>query len=236
MSLLEAEQIDVYYGDVAALEQVSIRIEKAELISIIGGNGAGKTTLVKTLSGLLRPVHGEVSFNDQKINNLPAYEITKLGLIHVPEGRKLFPDMTVLENLEIGAYVPEARKEKEENLKNVFQLFPILDKRVNQLAGTLSGGEQQMLAISRGLMGKPTLLILDEPSLGLAPILVKQIFSIIKDIKEREISILLVEQNVFYSLSLADRGYILENGRIVSEGEGKALLQDEHVKKAYLGI
>ncbi len=236
MSLLEVKQIDVHYGDVPALREASLRIEEGELVSIIGTNGAGKTTLVKTISGLLRPVRGEILFGKQKIDHLPAHEVTKLGLIQVPEGRRLFPNMTVLENLDIGAYAPEARRLRSRNLESVFQFFPILRERMNQLAGTLSGGEQQMVAISRGLMAKPKLLILDEPSLGLSPILVQQTFSIVKDINGKGISIFLVEQNVFHSLSLANRGYVLENGRIVLEGNGKELLHNEHVKKAYLGI
>jgi branched-chain amino acid transport system ATP-binding protein len=236
MSLLEVNRIDVHYGDVPALREATLRIEERELVSIIGANGAGKTTLVKTISGLLRPIHGEIFFCDQQVHHLPAYEITKLGLIQVPEGRRLFPNMTVLENLEIGAYIPGARHNRRENLEYVFQLFPILQERMHQLAGTLSGGEQQMAAISRGLMAKPKLLVLDEPSLGLSPILVRQTFSIVKDINEKGISIFLVEQNVFHALSLANRGYVLENGRIVLEGNGKELLCSDHVKKSYLGI
>ena len=236
MSLLEVNRIDVHYGDVPALRESSLRVEEGEFISIIGANGAGKTTLVKTISGLLRPVHGEILFCGEKVHHLPAYEITKLGLIQVPEGRRLFPNMTVLENLEIGAYIPEARRMRSKNLEFVFQIFPILQERMHQLAGTLSGGQQQMVAISRGLMAKPKLLVLDEPSLGLSPILVQQTFSIVKDINEKGISIFLVEQNVFHSLSLANRGYVLENGRIVLEGNGKELLRNDHVKKSYLGI
>jgi branched-chain amino acid transport system ATP-binding protein len=236
MLLLEVNRIDVYYGDVPALQGVSLGIEEGELVSLIGANGAGKTTLVKTVSGLLRPLQGTIFFGGQDLTTLPAYEITNRGLVQVPEGRRLFPAMTVLENLEVGAYVPKARQERGKNLEYVFGLFPILRERINQVAGTLSGGQQQMLALSRGLMAKPRLMVLDEPSLGLSPLLVQQTFSIIREINGKGISILLVEQNVFHALSLANRGYVLENGRVVMEGKGNDLLRNEHVKKSYLGV
>lgn len=234
--LLKLENINIHYGDVQALRNVSIGIKKGEIVSIIGSNGAGKSTTLNTISGVLQCSSGTIEFLGRRIENLSPHQIVELGLVQIPEARLLFPYMTVLENLELGAFTPTARKEKEENLKLVFGLFPILKERNYQLAGTLSGGEQQMVAIARGLMARPKLLMLDEPSLGLAPLLVKQIFETIKEINAHEITVLLVEQNVFHSLSLADRAYVLENGGIVLEGEGKELLNNPQVKEAYLGI
>ncbi len=233
---LEIINVDVCYGDIQVLWDVSLKVEKNQIVSIVGANGAGKTTLIKTISGLLNPISGRISFFERRIDVLPAYDVVNLGIVQVPEGRKVFPYMTVLENLELGAYTPKARKMKKETLEVIFGLFPILRNKRAQRAGTLSGGEQQMLAIARGLMARPKLLMLDEPSLGLAPKLVKQVFEVIKQINKEEITVLLVEQNVFHSLSIADRGYVLENGRAVLEGKGEELLNNKHVKKAYLGI
>jgi len=236
MSLLKIDNIDVYYGDVHVLWDVSLKIEEKEIVSIVGANGAGKTTTLKTVSGLLNPASGEINFLAQQINSLPPHNITERGVVQIPEGRGLFPFMTVLENLMVGAYTAKNNQEIKESLKMVFEMFPLLKERKSQLAMTLSGGEQQMLAIGRGLMAKPKLLMLDEPSLGLAPILVKEVFEIVQKINAQGTTILLVEQNVQQSLSISDRGYVLENGRIVLKGEGKDLLQDKRIKKAYLGL
>ena len=234
--LLKLENISTHYGDVQALRNVSLQIKEGQIVSIIGSNGAGKTTTLNTISGVLRASSGTIEFLGRRIENLPPHQIVDLGLVQIPEARLLFPYMTVLENLELGAYTPKARKGKEENLKVVSRLFPVLEERKTQLAGTLSGGEQQMLAIARGLMAKPKLLMLDEPSLGLAPLLVKEVFETVKEISAHGITVLLVEQNVFHSLSISDEAYVLENGRVVLEGEGKGLLDNPQVKEAYLGI
>lgn len=234
--LLKLENISTHYGDVQALRNVSLQIKEGQIVSIIGSNGAGKTTTLNTISGVLRASSGTIEFLGRRIENLPPHQIVDLGVVQIPEARLLFPYMTVLENLELGAYTPKARKGKEENLKVVFRLFPVLEERKTQLAGTLSGGEQQMLAIARGLMAKPKLLMLDEPSLGLAPLLVKEVFEAVKEINAHGITVLLIEQNVFHSLSISDEAYVLENGRVVLEGEGKGLLDNPQVKEAYLGI
>jgi len=234
--LLKLENISAHYGDMQALRNVSFEIKESQIVSIVGSNGAGKSTTLSTISGVLKCSSGTIEFLGRRIENLPPHQIVELGLVQIPEARLLFPYMSALENLELGAFALSARKEKEKNLEVVFRLFPILKERKDQLAGTLSGGEQQMLAIARGLMARPKLLMLDEPSLGLAPLLVKQIFETIKEIKAHEITVLLVEQNVFHSLSLADRAYVLENGEIVLEGDGKELLNNPKVKEAYLGI
>lgn len=234
--LLKLENISTHYGDVQALRNVSLGIKEGQIVSIIGSNGAGKTTTLNTISGVLRASSGTIEFLGRRIENLPPHQIVDLGVVQIPEARLLFPYMTVLENLELGAYTPKARKGKEENLKVVSRLFPVLEERKTQLAGTLSGGEQQMLAIARGLMAKPKLLMLDEPSLGLAPLLVKEVFEAVKEINAHGITVLLIEQNVFHSLSISDEAYVLENGRVVLEGEGKGLLDNPQVKEAYLGI
>ena len=233
--MLDLSGVNVLYGDLQVIWDVSLRFEKGEVIAILGPNGAGKSTILKTISGLLKPKSGEIKFLDRRIDGLQPHQIVELGISHVPEGRHLFPQMTVLENLEMGAYLPRARREKDESLERVFRLFPILKERKDQLAGTLSGGEQQMLVIGRGLMSNPTLLMLDEPSLGLAPMLVSKTFDIVKKINEEGTTILLVEQNIHYALELAHRAYLLETGRIVLEGEGAELLNNPYVKKAYLG-
>jgi len=233
--LLELSKINVFYGDLQVIWDASFRVKKGEIVAILGPNGAGKTTLLKTISGVLKPRSGTITFLGERIDAINSHQIAELGISHVPEGRRLFPQMTVLENLEMGAYPRKARKKKSDALERVFQLFPILKERKNQLAGTLSGGEQQMLAIGRGLMSNPLLLMLDEPSLGLAPKLVSKTFEIVREINDEGLTLLLVEQNIHYALELADRAHVLETGRIVLEGEGKHLLNDPYLKKAYLG-
>lgn len=234
--MLKVSHIDVYYGKVQAIWDVSFHIDSAEIVSLVGANGAGKTTLLKTLSGLLHPASGTIEFNGTQIQNLHPHQIFGYQIVHVPEGRKLFPYMTVMENLKMGSYFPTIRRNRSEMLKWVYSLFPILAERKNQLAITLSGGEQQMVAIARGLMAKPKILLLDEPSLGLAPLLVKTIFEAIERVNREGVTILLVEQNVNEALSLANRAYVLENGRITMGGTGKDLLNNDHVREAYLGI
>lgn len=235
--MLRIEHIDVYYGDIQILNNISFDVIKGEIVSLVGGNGAGKTTLIRTITGLMRPQKGSIFFEDDRIDLVRTDEIVKKGLVQVPEGRKLFGKLTVLENLEMGAINERAKPKRKETLNRVYQLFPILEERKHQKAGTLSGGEQQMLSIGRGLMALPRLLVLDEPSLGLAPILIKEIFNTIMDINNKEkITVLLVEQNLKASLQMSHRGYVLENGNIVLEGTGKELLENEHTKKAYLGL
>ncbi len=236
MSLLEVENIDVFYDDVQAVWGVSLRVDEGEIVCIIGANGAGKTTTLNTISGLLKPRKGRIVFGDQNLEHVPAEKIVELGIAQIPEARRLFPFMTVQENLEIGAYNRRAQSVKEGTLEEVFDLFPILKERRNQLARTLSGGEQQMLAVGRGLMAKPVLLMLDEPSLGLAPMLVRSVFEAVRQINDGGTTVLLVEQDVQHSLELSHRGYVLENGRVVMEGDGKELLEDPHIRKAYLGL
>lgn len=234
--LLEVKNIDVAYGELQVLWDVSFEVREKELVAIVGSNGAGKTTLMKTISGLLHPIKGSITFLENRIEKFPPHKIVRLGISLVPEGRQLFPEMTVQENLELGAYQKQAREKLKDSLEWVYQLFPILKERKAQLAGTLSGGEQQMLAIGRALMSRPKLLMLDEPSLGLMPIFVKTTFKAIEKLKDEGVTILLVEQNVRQALELADRGYVLETGRIVLSDKGKNLLKDERVKKAYLGL
>ncbi len=234
--MLKLQKVNTHYGDVQALRNVSFEIRQKEVVSIVGSNGAGKSTTLNTISGVLRASSGSIEFLGQRIENLPPHEIVDRGIVQIPENRLLFPYMTVLENLELGAFNEKARKAKDQNLKTVYSLFPVLQERMDQLAGTLSGGEQQMVAIGRGLMALPQLLMLDEPSLGLAPLLVRQVFETVKAINAQGITVLLVEQNVFHSLSTAARGYVLENGSVVLEGNGKDLLSNPQVKEAYLGI
>jgi branched-chain amino acid transport system ATP-binding protein len=234
--LLKLNAVSAHYGDVQALRGVSFVIKEGEIVSIIGSNGAGKSTTLNTISGILRASSGTIEFLGRRIENLYPHQIVDQGVVQIPEGRLLFPYMSVLENLELGAFNDKARKAKEENIKIVFSLFPILQERMTQLGGTLSGGEQQMLAIARGLMAMPKLLMLDEPSLGLAPLLVRQVFETVKAINGQGITVLLVEQNVFHCLSTAARGYVLENGSVVLEGGGKELLNNPQVREAYLGI
>ncbi len=234
--MLTIEGIEVSYGKVQALWGVSCEVAEREIVSLVGANGAGKTTLLKTISGLLRPAAGTITWGGEYLDQRSADEIVGLGVIHVPEGRKLFPFMSVLENLLLGSYTPRARGARGENLARVFEIFPLLKERQEQLAGTLSGGEQQMLAIGRGLMASPRLLMLDEPSLGLAPLLVEEMFAVIERIHAQGVAILLVEQNTHHALSLATRGYVLENGRVVLSGTGAELLASDRVKSAYLGM
>ncbi|OGP97328.1 MAG: branched-chain amino acid ABC transporter ATP-binding protein [Deltaproteobacteria bacterium RBG_19FT_COMBO_46_9] len=234
--MLSVKCLNVFYGDAQALWDVSFEVPEDKMVTIIGSNGAGKTTLIKTISNLLEPRSGEIQIDNQVTTGLPAHRVVELGVAHVPEGRQLFPMMTVYENLKIGAILPEAKRRRSETLQEVFELFPVLGERREQLANTLSGGEQQMLAIARGLMLRPKLILLDEPSSGLAPLLVSQIFEIIKEIKRRGITVLLVEQNVQRSLELADQGFVLENGRVTMQGTGSELLANDHIRKAYLGL
>jgi len=234
--MFEVNKINVFYGDLQALWDVSFKIEKGEVVVIVGSNGAGKTTILKTISGLLHPKSGIINFSGKRIEKDPAHKIVNLGIAQIPEGRHLFPYMTVLENLEVGSYTSRAREKKNETIEWVYQLFPILKERKSQLAGTLSGGERQMLAVGRGLMSRPKLLMLDEPSLGLAPKLVLQVFDIVKKVNEEGVTILLVEQNVRHALEIANRAYVLETGKITLEGTGKKLLVSDHVKKAFLGL
>ena len=236
MSLLEVRNIDVSYGDVQVIYGLSLKIEEGEVVSIIGGNGSGKSTLLRTISGLMQPSAGEIAFEGKPIHRSQPEEIVEQGIIHVPEGRRLFSLMTVLDNLIVGAHNSRARGQAAATLEKVYELLPRLKERQNQIAMTLSGGEQQMVAIGRGLMSQPKLLMLDEPSLGLAPILIKSIFETVRRIADQGTTVLLVEQDVRHSLSLSDRGYVLEHGRIAIEGPASQLLDDPHIKTAYLGI
>jgi len=233
--LLRVKNIDVFYGLAQALWDVSFRVEEGEIVAIVGSNGAGKTTILKTISGLISPSSGAIEFNGERLDKIPSHLVVEKGIALVPEGRGLFPFSTVLANLELGAYTKKARRKIKKNLEYVFELFPVLKERKNQLAGTLSGGEQQMLAVARGLMSSPDLLMLDEPSLGLAPKIVVKILEIVRQLHRQGITILLVEQNVHSALNLCDRGYVLENGRIVMEGSGEELIDNPHIKKAYIG-
>jgi branched-chain amino acid transport system ATP-binding protein len=236
MALLVLENVHTYYGNVHALKGINLTVEEGEIVTLIGANGAGKTTTLRTISGLIKPREGRIIFDGQELNKVPAHKIVYMGISHAPEGRKIFPTLTVEENLLLGAYsLGNDRKAIEANKERVFALFPRLAERRKQLAGTLSGGEQQMLAIGRALMSKPRLLLLDEPSLGLAPMLVRAIFETIKEINRQGVTILLVEQNARAALKLAQRAYVLETGRIVLSGPSHELLQDERVRKAYLG-
>ena len=236
MALLEVKNIDVYYGDVQVIFDLSLRVEEGEVVSIIGGNGAGKSTLLKTISGLLHPSRGEVFFEGTAIQAASPDEIVEYGIVQVPEGRRLFTLMTVKDNLVVGAYNSRASQAVNEMIDEVYTLFPRLSERESQLAMTLSGGEQQMVAIGRGIMARPKLLMLDEPSLGLAPLLIKNIFETVRKIADQGTTVLLVEQDVKHSLSLSDRGYVLEHGRVAMEGTAKTLLDDPHIKTAYLGL
>jgi len=233
--MLEVKDLNIHYGVIHALKDISLNINEGEIVTLIGANGAGKTTTLRAISGLLKPSKGTIKLNGEIIRGISAKDIVKKGISHVPEGRRIFPDMTVLENLELGAYLRKDKKGIKEDLEKVYVRFPILKTRYNQLAGTLSGGEHQMLAMGRALMSKPKLLLLDEPSMGLAPLLVQEIFSIIKDINEAGTTVLLVEQNANMALSIANRAYVIETGTIVLEGDAKELAQSEDIKKAYLG-
>jgi branched-chain amino acid transport system ATP-binding protein len=234
--MLELSNINTFYGKSQALWDVSLRVDEGEIVALVGANGAGKTTLLNTVCGLLRPSSGTVEYLGQRIDGLAPHSIVELGISQVPEGRKLFTQMSVAENLEMGAYSAEAWQCREDTLRQVCEVFPTLEERQGQLARTLSGGEQQMVAMGRGLMSRPKLCMFDEPSYGLAPLLVKEIFRIIQGLRDQGVTILLVEQNVRQSLEIADRAYVLENGRIVLEGTCEELLEKDLIKKAYLGL
>jgi branched-chain amino acid transport system ATP-binding protein len=234
--MLEFINISAAYGKTRVLWNVSLKVNEGEIVALVGSNGVGKSTLLKAMSGIIKPTSGTILFLGKRIDNLPMHQIAEAGVSHVPEGGKVFTEMTVRDNLDMGAYGSRARKYKDETLKQVFEMFPILKERENQLARTLSGGEQQMLAMGRGLMSRPRICVFDEPSYGLAPFLVKEVFTIIKGLPGHGITVFLIEQNVRHTLEIADRAYILENGRIVLESSGQQLLQDDHVRKAYLGL
>ena len=233
--MLKVENLSVHYGMIQAVRDVSFEVNEGEVVSLIGANGAGKTTILRTLSGLVRPSAGKIQFLGKEIQKLPAQKIVAGGLSQVPEGRHVFPGLTVMENLEMGAFLKKNREENQANLKKVFSRFPRLEERKNQDAATLSGGEQQMLAMGRALMSTPKLLLLDEPSMGLAPIFIQEIFDIIQDIQKQGTTVLLIEQNANKALAISDRGYVLETGKIVLSGTGKELASSEEVRKAYLG-
>ena len=236
MSSLAMESVSAFYGDVQALWDISLSVSSGSLVTLLGANGAGKTTTLRTISGLLRPASGRIVYNGHDITGLPAHDVAALGISLVPEGRQLFPKMTVEENLLVGSYLKRARAHRRRNLERVYELFPRLAERRSQVAETLSGGEQQMLAIGRGLMQEPELVMFDEPSLGLAPILVREIFDIIRELHRQGLTIFLVEQNVHYAMKIADYCYIIENGRVVREGDPAELEQDPEVRRAYLGL
>ena len=235
MSMLKVENLSVHYGMIQAVHDVSFEVNEGEVVSLIGANGAGKTTILRTLSGLVRSSVGKIQFLGKEIQKLPAQKIVAAGLSQVPEGRHVFPGLTVMENLEMGAFLKKNREENQANLKKVFSRFPRLEERKNQDAATLSGGEQQMLAMGRALMSTPKLLLLDEPSMGLAPIFIQEIFDIIQDIQKQGTTVLLIEQNANKALAISDRGYVLETGKIVLSGTGKELAASDEVRKAYLG-
>ena len=234
--LLEIDDLHVSYGDLPAVSGVSIRVNVGEIVTIVGANGAGKSTLMRTISGLMRPTSGDIKLNGKSITNVSPEAITGLGISHVPEGRGLFQQMTVMENLELGAFPPQARKRKATTLEEAFELFPRLRERMDQKAGSLSGGEQQMLAIARATMALPKLLILDEPSLGLSPIIVQDMFKIIKALHAQGVTILLVEQNIHQALDVADYGFVLQTGEMAMEGDASTLLTNPEIKKAYMGV
>jgi branched-chain amino acid transport system ATP-binding protein len=234
--MLAVENLEVAYGDVRALDDVSLQVAEGAIVAIVGANGAGKTTLIRTIAGMLKPVRGRITLRGQGIEGLPSYKVCNLGIGQVAEGRQVFPSLTVLENLEMGAMLPRARDEQAKNLERMLAMFPRLDERKSQAAGSLSGGEQQMLAIARCLMGKPDLVMFDEPSLGLAPTIVQQVLQTIRDLNREGLTCVLVEQNVAVSLKLASRAYVLENGRVTLSGTGEELLADDRVRQAYLGM
>jgi len=234
--MLRLKNVDAGYGDIQVLWDVSFHVDAKEFVVLVGANGAGKSTIMKTISSLIRPTRGEVLFEDQHLDRLPPYRIIEAGIAHVPEGRQLFPEMTVKENLELGSLAPNAKARRKETLEWVLELFPRLKERQKQLAGTMSGGEQQMCAIARGLMSRPKMVLFDEPSLGLSPLLTQEIFRLAQQVHREGLTILMVEQNVKQTLAICDRAYVLENGRIVLEGKGRELLENEQVKQAFLGI
>jgi branched-chain amino acid transport system ATP-binding protein len=234
--MLAVENLEVAYGDVRAIDDMSLEVGEGAIVAIVGANGAGKTTLIRTIAGMLKPVRGRITLRGQNIEGLPSYKVCNLGIGQVAEGRQVFPSLTVLENLEMGAMLPRARDDLTRNLERMFAMFPRLDERKSQAAGSLSGGEQQMLAIARCLMAKPDLVMFDEPSLGLAPTIVQQVLQTIRDLNREGLTCVLVEQNVAVSLKLASRAYVLENGRVTLSGTGEELLADDRVRQAYLGM
>ena len=235
MAMLEIIDLQVYYGMIQAIKGISLDVNQGEVIALIGANGAGKTTTLHTITGLLRPKAGTITFNGENITKAAAHKIVSMGMAHVPEGRRVFAELSVLQNLRLGAYTRKNKDEIEESLANIYRRFPRLEERKNQMAGTLSGGEQQMLAMGRALMSKPKIILMDEPSMGLSPIFVNEIFSIIQDVSADGVTVLLVEQNAKKALSIADRAYVLETGKIVLEGDAKELMNNDSIKKAYLG-
>ena len=235
MAMLEVKDIEVFYGVIQAIKGISFEVNEGEVIALIGANGAGKTTTLQTITGLISPKKGQIFFEGQEITHVPAHKIVSMGMAHVPEGRRVFAQLSVLDNLKLGAFTRKDKEEIEETLIRVYKRFPRLEERKNQIAGTLSGGEQQMLAMGRALMSHPKIILMDEPSMGLSPIFVNEIFDIIQEVSKSGTTVLLVEQNAKKALSIADRGYVLETGRIVLEGNAKDLLDNEQVKKAYLG-
>ena len=235
MAMLEVKDLEVYYGVIQAIKGISFHVDKGEVIALIGANGAGKTTTLHTVTGLISPKNGHVLFEGKDITKVPAHKIVSMGMAHVPEGRRVFAELSVYENLKMGAYTRKDKNEIEESLKNVYKRFPRLEERKNQMAGTLSGGEQQMLAMGRALMSRPKIILMDEPSMGLSPIMVNEIFDIIRAVSEGGTTVLLVEQNAKKALGIADRAYVLETGKIVLEGKAEELLENDSIKKAYLG-
>ncbi len=234
--MLKIDKLNFSYDDLKVLWDIDLEVHEGEIVSVVGSNGAGKSTTLKNISRLVRPDSGSILFQGEEITKLESHQVVERGIVQVPEGRKIFPEMTVRENLRMGSFIKSAKATRESNMERVFTLFPRLKEREKQLGGTMSGGEQQMLAIGRGLMTNPKLLLLDEPSLGLSPLLVGNIFEIIKEINRQGVTILLVEQNVYQSLRIAHRGYVLETGRVVLSGKGEDLLNDPHVRKAFLGM
>jgi branched-chain amino acid transport system ATP-binding protein len=234
--MLKIDQLNFSYGDLKVLWDIDLEVNQGEIVTVVGSNGAGKSTTLKNISRLVKWDSGTIAFNGTDLSRMEPHEVVGMGIVQVPEGRKIFPEMTVMENLRMGSFLKNCRKDRATNVERVFTLFPRLREREKQLGGTMSGGEQQMLAIARGLMANPKLLLLDEPSLGLSPLLVKNIFEIIREINRQGVTILLVEQNVYQSLRIAHRAYVLETGRVVLTGKGEELLNNEHVKKAFLGM
>ncbi|MFD2184102.1 ABC transporter ATP-binding protein [Rhodoplanes azumiensis] len=234
--MLSVRDLDVFYGDAQALDRVSFEVAEGSIVAIVGANGAGKTSLIRTIAGMIRPAHGSITYRGEEIAGLPSHRVCNLGIGQVAEGRQVFPTLTVGENLEMGALLPRARAKRDAEFARVFRMFPILEERLKQTAGTLSGGEQQMLAIGRCLMGQPDLVMFDEPSLGLAPAIVHEVLRTIRDLNAAGLTCVLVEQNVALSLKLADRAYVLENGRVTLSGTGEELLADDRVRQAYLGM
>ena len=235
MAMLEVKNLEVYYGVIQAIKGISFEVNEGEVIALIGANGAGKTTTLQTITGMLQPKAGEIIFEGKDISKIPGHKIVSMGMAHVPEGRRVFAELSVYENLKLGAYTRKDKKEIEETLARVYKSFPRLEERKNQLAGTLSGGEQQMLAMGRALMSKPKIILMDEPSMGLSPILVEEIFHIIREISASGTTVLLVEQNAKKALAIADRAYVLETGNIVLSGDAKEMMNNDSIKTAYLG-